>query len=408
MPKDVVYKYYGKSYGNVQTCEAQAFIMLVASGMTLFSNVFLNLYYLLSIKCNIKESTLKKYLEPLFLVLSLAVSLILPAMNLKIEYLNPTPYEVFCNVGIYPESCIRKDSTTPCIRGEALSLGMYRFFQNFVLSMISIELLFFIFSMLFIVITSYKSDLELARRLKNLKNEEADELNHLRSRNFTSKIIAQQALMYFAALILSWSFFAITFFKETIAISILKQIFFPLRGMLNMLIFVYHKVYALRRSQSGMSYFQAMKFLVYSTKNIPEDFVSNLEIVVVENKGSMNTSDGKDQQLGLFNLDDSLSDLEQSYFPARIQRRCGMDFALTGDESLCNHIGSVVHDHDTNNGKVSSNGTNSDHQHQDYNSVSMLGSGQSNLSSSHMLDDVQSLEINAQDVLEVTETQTKW
>jgi hypothetical protein len=399
MPKDVVYNYYGNSYGNVQTCEAQAFVLLVATGLTLFSNVFLNLYYLLAIRYNVNESTLKKYLEPIFLVLSLAFSLILPILYLKIEYLNPTPYEAFCNVGIYPNPCgPQEEGATPCIRGEALSVDMHKFFRNFVISMISIELSILIVSMLLIVMTFYKRDVELARRLKEMKNGEAEELNPLRSSRFTSKIIAQQALMYFTAMFLSWSFFAISFYKETTTISVLKQIFFPLRGMMNMFIFVYHKLYALKKSHSNISYFRAFRYLIGHTKNVPEDVVSNLEIVVDDTE-TTNRPDGKFQQLGLYNLDDSLSESQGHYFPVHIQR-CGMDFAsVTGDESIRNHVG-IVSPCQEHQGQQ--DGT------QDYNSVSMFGSDRCSLPSSYVMSVSQSFEIDEQeDVFQNTEKQSE-
>lgn len=379
MPKDVIYNYYGKSYGNVQTCEAQAFVLLVGAGMTLFSNVFLNLYYLLAIRFNVSENILKKCLEPIFWVISTALSFTLPIVYLRIEYLNPTPYETFCNVGTYPKYCGRTGKS--CIRGEALSVDMFKFFRNFVFSMISLELIFLIVSMALIVMTFYKNDIELARRRKDLKNGKASDLIPLRSRRFTSKIIAQQALMYFTALVLSWSFFVISFYEETLIISILKQIFFPLRGMLNMLIFVYHKLYALKRSHSGMSYFDALKFLIGNTKDIPEDVVSNLEIVL-ESTGGAIPSPENFEQLRHFNIVGSPSESEHSFPPLRIQRH-GMDIAEHCERSLCNHDSNhVVPEQCTA---------------QDFNSVSMFSGNRSALSS-YMLDDIQCSEVDTEDI----------
>jgi hypothetical protein len=288
---------------------------------------------------------------------------------------------------MYPIPCgSQEEGATPCIRGEALSVDMQNFFRNFVVSLISIELSILIVSMLFIVMTFYKRDVELARMQKELKGEAEELIHPLRCRRFTSKIIAQQALMYFTAMILSWLFLAISFYQETTTISVLKQIFFPLRGMMNMFIFVYHKLYALKRSQSGISYFRAFKFLMGQTKNVPEGVVSNLEIVVDDTETTKRPDEKCQQQLGLYNLDDSLSESEPEhrYFPMRIHR-CSMDFAsLSGDESVCNHIGSVV-PCEENQGQQG--GT------RDTNSVSMLyGSDRWSLPSSYVMSVSESLE----------------
>ena len=48
MPSDVgdTYDFAGPSYGNVTTCEAQAFAVLLGIGLTICSNSVLSLYYL--------------------------------------------------------------------------------------------------------------------------------------------------------------------------------------------------------------------------------------------------------------------------------------------------------------------------------------------------------------------------
>lgn len=344
MPKDVIYTYYGNSYGNVKTCEVQAFLIIVGSGMALFANICLTLYYLLTIRYYVKEHTLKRYVEPIFLVLSTVLSLVLPVLFLKIEYLNPTPYEVFCNVGSYPHRCEQLKDAKQCLRGQHLSVDMLNFFRNYAISMMCIELMFFLVSMTLIVMTFYKSDVELARILKTLKpGEDDNNISPFISRRFTTKIIAQQALMYFTALVLSWIFFAVSFFKETQIISICKQIFFPLRGTLNMLIFVYHKVYAIKRCQPRMSYYTALKYLICKTKHVPEDVVSNLEMVV-EQTGRRDTvaQHKKNRKLRLLSHNVSLSASSEQDYSAVDSRGSGLVFGKDGELSLFNHDGSIA------------------------------------------------------------------
>jgi hypothetical protein len=280
MPKDVIYPYYGQSFGNVKTCEAQAFLLLFGGGMTISTSVFLNLYYLLTIRYYVKEETLKKYLEPIFLIGNIAVSLVVPVTFQMSDYLNPTPYETSCAVGPYPFFC--DNVGIPCTRGEPQDMAMQNVFRNFVISFGSLEFIIFTVSMVLIISTFYKSDRELARRLKQEDNTDGDhdsQLGPLRSRRFMTKIIAQQAFMYFSALVLTWIFLVLSFFQDNALIAACKQIFVPLRGTLNMIIFVHHKVYAIRISDTDLSYFQALMVLLHDTKNVPENRVSNIEMV---------------------------------------------------------------------------------------------------------------------------------
>ena len=104
MPKDVLYPFQGPVYGNTFTCEAQAFAFLLGSGFTLSSNMFLNIYYLCTIRYNVEEKKFRKYAWPLFLLFSTVLTLWMSMQLLITGSLNPTPYESFCIVGTYPVS----------------------------------------------------------------------------------------------------------------------------------------------------------------------------------------------------------------------------------------------------------------------------------------------------------------
>jgi hypothetical protein len=338
MPKDVIYPYYGHSYGNVKTCEAQAFLLLFGGGMTISASSFLNLYYLLTIRYNVREETLRKYIEPVFLIGNTAISLVVPVTFQMNEYLNPTPYETYCAVGSYPFFC--DDVGIPCIRGQPQNMQMQNVFRNFVISFGSMEFIIFTVSMVLIISTFYKSDRELARRLKDEENsadhDQESELAPLRSRKFMTKIIAQQALMYFAALVLTWGFLVLSFFQDIVFIAACKQIFVPLRGTLNMIIFVYHKLYAIRMSETDLTYFQALMVLLDDTKNVPDDRVSNIEMVSTNTfehnfrqmyKGLkvMRMSDGQS-----ISIKDSIDDLRPRENPEKYEQ--------ISEESVRNHI----------------------------------------------------------------------
>ena len=64
MPADVrmVYPFQGKAYGTVTSCEAQGFIILFGSAMTIGSNMLLNAYYVITILFKVREERFQKYL----------------------------------------------------------------------------------------------------------------------------------------------------------------------------------------------------------------------------------------------------------------------------------------------------------------------------------------------------------
>ena len=55
MPKDVIYPYGGPSFGNIRTCEAQAFLIWVGIPFTSSTNMLLNIYYLCTVRYKINE-----------------------------------------------------------------------------------------------------------------------------------------------------------------------------------------------------------------------------------------------------------------------------------------------------------------------------------------------------------------
>lgn len=280
MPKDVMYPFYGPSFGTFQTCEAQAFLALFVGGMTISTSTFLNVYYLLTIRYFVKEETMKHYWEPIGLFTIISLSLVAPIILLRKEYLNPTPYETYCMVGSYPFFC--DGNLIPCIRGKPFTTGIQDSFRDFVLGIGTLEMIVLTVSMVLIIHTFYKSDRDLTQRLKKEMKSDHDhdsEIAPYRTRKFMTKVIAQQALMYVSALLLTWIFLVISFFKTTVSIAVCKEIFVPLRGTMNMLIFVYHKLYALRRTDADLSHFQALMLLIGDTKNVPEDIVSNIEMI---------------------------------------------------------------------------------------------------------------------------------
>ena len=65
MPKDVIYPFEGgRVYGNIETCEAQAFLILFGCIGSLLMFWGLQIFYVSIIQFNISDKVLRRYLEP--------------------------------------------------------------------------------------------------------------------------------------------------------------------------------------------------------------------------------------------------------------------------------------------------------------------------------------------------------
>ena len=212
LPSDVVYDYAGPSYGNIASCEAQAFIISMATPLLLLSNILLNIYYLCIIRYNVEQDTFRKYAEPIFLLVAIPLSLYQPIFFATKQALNPSPYYPFCLIDVYPRECL-EDNDIECIRGDT---DTHRLSLLFVAIPVGIQMCILILTMLLIVHATY------------FRNESSEE----------KSAIAFQAFLYICACCITWGFAAMFSFKKTKTLNLLTLLFVPLQGFFNLLIFV--------------------------------------------------------------------------------------------------------------------------------------------------------------------------
>ena len=55
---------------------AQAFVIVLASGLVLLSSIFLSIYYLCAIRYNMSQETFQKYAEPILLLIAMPILVI--------------------------------------------------------------------------------------------------------------------------------------------------------------------------------------------------------------------------------------------------------------------------------------------------------------------------------------------
>ena len=277
MPSDVgdTYDFAGPSYGNVTTCEAQAFAVLLGIGLTICSNSVLSLYYLSVIRYRIEDKRWRKW-EPVFLVIGTCSSLVLPITFLKIGWLNPTPYDSFCLAAPYPYDC--NNDTLICIRGSndntSLVTNLYKFYA---VGFMGGLILLLIVSMCLIIHAVFLEDRR--GRQKNRRNETNQENLTVGPLQSNIKALGMSALMYVTACVLTWSFTAVSFTRETNEIAMSKQIFQPLQGFFNAVIFIFHKIYNLQRADRDMSLSEALSKVLRSPSEVPNMLMSEIDLV---------------------------------------------------------------------------------------------------------------------------------
>jgi hypothetical protein len=283
MPKDVIYPFEMPSYGSIATCEAQGLVYMMGNAFVLCMNGILNIYYLCTLRYNMREKIFRCYLEiPLFIV-SLVMSITLPSIALlNQELLNPSPYYPVCVANSYPLDCTKADN--PECRGGGGRGALSPLFYC------TITIFFFtlIISMALIVHSFYRNARSLQKALKDKPSQEVDgKYEALKRAQETSSIIGRQALMYIAAFLITWIFgFAkvlcvVTGNDNTELLSALTMIFQPLQGFFNLIIFVYHKVQTLRRADDDLTVAEALEIVfLFPSRMEDRATVSNLNMVI--------------------------------------------------------------------------------------------------------------------------------
>jgi len=286
MPKDVIYPFALASYGNVATCEAQGLVYIIGNAICFSMNGILNIYYLCSLRFNMKEHTFRNYLEIPLYILMLALSIgVSCGAFLNQEIINPSPTDPYCVPNSYPANCPEEDN--PDCRGGG---GRGAFTPGY-LATLSIATFTLLVTMTLIIHAFYRNERKLRKAVKDKQIQEDDEaFQALLHAQEMFGIITRQAMMYIAAFVITWIFGVLEFLWQTevIAVSdrgveiliILRIIFQPLQGLFNLIIFVYHKAHVNLRSDEDMTLGEAIIEIFLNTGNIEDSVqIHNLDVV---------------------------------------------------------------------------------------------------------------------------------
>ena len=283
MPKDVIYPFAGSSFGTVGTCEAQGLIYTAGSGMVLFMNGILNIYYVCSLRYGMKEEVFGKLIEPVLYLLALTINgVIPPIILLKTDLINPTITDPFCRPGVYPIGC--NNSNDPECRGGAEDNR--NFTICYLVAMIA-GMVTLISSMCMIIHSFHKRETNIKKRFLRSRDENryADSYyGELESAKKMKRTLAKQAMMYVGAFLITWLFPFISFIEgaETTSnwVQALRMVFQPLQGFFNLLIFFYHKVSTVQKTDARRSFFDTLKIVLATPSSVPEVLaISSIQFV---------------------------------------------------------------------------------------------------------------------------------
>ncbi|GFH50213.1 hypothetical protein CTEN210_06689 [Chaetoceros tenuissimus] len=302
MPSDVIYPFSTLAMGNMKTCSAQAFFIILGQVCAVLSNVILNLYYLLKFRYNKSDDFIKKKLEPVGYTLSVIIGLTSAAVALAFNMLNPTPYVPFCFAGSYPFDCLMDDEVE-CIAGK-VSQKEETIFKIIYLSMIGCAFFAVLISMVLVILSVLKTRSDSKKRKEEMQRNESNAVNDVlvpersnlanaleleQDRNLeNTNSVMKVALMYIGAYLLTWIWSIIAVaagsFSEWESIWVVldraKSIFNPAQGLFNLLIFVYNKVHILRKGSSETtSFYKALKIVITKPKEVPEFLIPSLDMI---------------------------------------------------------------------------------------------------------------------------------
>lgn len=285
MPKDVIYPYGGPSFGNIRTCEAQAFLIWVGIPFTSSTNMLLNIYYLCTVRYKINEDSFRKYAR-IFLVVATCAILPLPIFFAATGFFNPHPFKTVCCAGPYPYDCY--DGTDiPCIRGGSYSMSnLNTLAEIYAVSIFGLQFVVLIMSMILIVLTFHSSDRAPARKCERATSGTNDLLN-LETKKSMTRVVMQQAMMYIFAYLLTIPLLIAAFYEEHEGWSqfaIAKQVLAPLQGFFNALIFIYHKIENLQRLKPQLSFWDSLSVVLCNPSQVPHVIISGISLVESSSK----------------------------------------------------------------------------------------------------------------------------
>jgi len=256
--------------GNTTTCEIQGFIAQLCFAIPYYNGA-LALYYLLKIRFNMKESHIRDKVEPFMHAFALLGNLGFAITSLCLNLYNSMGN--FCYLAPYPLGCAQSDGIE-CTRGENALIFRWYFCGFWMISLF----LFIPCSMASVFWTVWQQERKMKRRYGFLNqpnrssgteftNGDQVRRNHSRLTRISERTneVAKQGLAYVVAFFLTWMWSFILRLEDQVTgppnsafLIILAQIFNPLQGFLNYLVYIRPRVSRMRKQDPNVSFLQAI------------------------------------------------------------------------------------------------------------------------------------------------------
>ena len=293
MPSDTMYKYAGPLLGNKVTCQIQGWLIVFGLSGSTSLNACLTWYFVCSIVFKIDSMRMKQIIEPFMHVYALVLACFVPSFYLSNDLLNPNPFDSFCTVVPYPESC--EDQMwyewSNCTWSEASRKDLLHY-KRVSTAVIGLQSALIALGMSIIVWSVYKTNRKIKKRISVSNDTDhtlhPDRIHLERENNFIemkyTNALKIQALLYIMAFVFTWllTFFSGCFNVASFELDAINCIIFPLQGFWNLIFFFYDKTYIIRQSDCHMSFIDAAKQIVASPSKVQSVLFYNLSAVLEE------------------------------------------------------------------------------------------------------------------------------
>ena len=297
-----VYSFMG-TRGTTGTCEAQGFAVYVGGNLSFTSSMNLALFYLLTIRFQLKDCIMTKIVEPFLHFSSIFFMFFTPIWYLKQGLFNPVPFANWCNIGDFPYGC-KEDENVDCVRGGSnVGKGVdlhYSSNGDNVIAGVLVGVMVQVVSMLLIVHFVYKANKKSSRTSVEETNELSGSVTDEQPGRIDvdTRVIMKQACMYCAAFIATFCFSPVFQVKsqetERIWLTIMGLLLKPSQGTFNVIIFIQHKIFNLRKcSSENLSFREALYITIVTPSEVPE-IVIDLEILACDEESE--NSNGNDNE----------------------------------------------------------------------------------------------------------------
>ena len=290
MPKDMIYTQFETAvYGNQATCTAQGLFYIAGTRTAFLYFSSLCIYYVSSIRFKMSESQLRKSVEPWIHRYIFCSTTAVSTLCIASKFINPSPHRPWCAPFAYPWYCDRDNFEDCTVRDTTEKLATSALFilyaENFVTSIT------FFSTMALIVWTVYKQEMLIKAYMARVHTRnDSRNLAMARSRHQFTRTIMFQALSYLVVFIV----FSLDIFYiaardlstvlgyDVGELDLWTRYYYltskPMLGFVYFMVFVGHKVYAIRRVKSNLTLSKAFLH-VLMVREEPKFFISQISLV---------------------------------------------------------------------------------------------------------------------------------